>query len=82
MDKQGATISAKIWYIRQEAVIFFFFVYLIIICWVRLKKLKSGFFVVVSDMGLSGLAWVLHFCVLLYITRRVGSLRSVVGCFV
>lgn len=25
MDKQGATISAKIWYIRQEAVIFFFF---------------------------------------------------------
>lgn len=42
MDKQGKAISAKKWYIRQEAVIFFF-------ClphnmWVRLKKLKTGFF--------------------------------------
>ena len=42
------------------------------------------FVVVVSDMGLShsGLAWVLHFCVLVFIIRRVGSLRSEVGRFV
>ena len=58
MDKQGKAISAKKWYIRQEAVIFFF-------ClphnmWVRLKKLKTGFFFLLlfQTWGSLTLAWI------------------------
>ena len=55
MDKQGEAISAKIWYIRQEAVIFFCLPHYHILGEVEeIKKWIFFFFVVVvSDMGLS-----------------------------